>query len=67
MEGGVLILCPDVIDQIEILAEQVLEIANNLKTSDPDPRIEPLIGHLKKESRTLKEIFNEFCWLEMQE
>lgn len=42
-------------------------MANNLKTSDPDPMIEPLIGHLKKESRTLKEIFNEFCWLEMQE
>ena len=60
-------MCPDIVDQIEILAEQVLEIANKLKASDSDPRIELLIGHLTKESRTLKEIFNEFCWLEMQE
>jgi len=31
-------MCPDIVDQIEILAEQVLEIANKLKASDPDPR-----------------------------
>ena len=61
-----LILCPDLIDRIDDLAEQVLGLARELKKSDHDKEIEPLIDHLQKESRNLRAIFNEFCWLEMQ-
>ena len=62
----IFVLCPNPVERIDILSEQLLVIAKELKNSDHEKEFDPLIGHLEKESRNLKEIYNEFCWLEMK-
>lgn len=59
-----LVLSPDAIERIDILSEQILEIAKELKDSKKDSMNDALIIMLLKESRNLKAIYNEFCWLE---
>lgn len=60
-------MCPDMIDRIDDLSEQVIDLAKELKDADHAHAIEPLIELLKKEAGNLKAIYNEFCWLEMQD
>ena len=54
-------MSPDAIERIDILSEQILEIAKELKESKNDSMNDALIIMLLKESRNLKAIYNEFC------
>lgn len=60
-------MCPDMIDRIDDLSEQVLDLAIELEVADHAHEIEPLIELLKKEAGNLNAIYNEFCRLEMQD
>ena len=62
----IFVLCPDPIDRIDILSEQVYNVAKELKESDHGKEIDLLIARLIKESANLNAIFNELCWLESQ-
>ena len=62
----IFVLCPDPIDRIDILSEQIYNVAKELKESDHGKEIDTLIARLIKESANLNAIFNELCWLDNQ-
>lgn len=54
------------INRIDSLAEELSDLEKQIRQADDREEILPLLDLLAKQSNTLKDIYNEFCWLELQ-
>lgn len=52
------------INTIEFMARLIDKLARDIRKEKHPAEVNPLLDQLQKESRNLKEIYNEFCWLE---
>ena len=62
--GGVLILDTKQINTIEFIAKLLDDLTTDIRRAEHPVEVNPLLDHLHEEARKLKEIYNEFCWLE---
>ena len=46
------------------MARLIDKLAQDIRREEHPVEVNPLLDQLQKESRNLKEIYNEFCWLE---